>query len=257
MRRWRRVVGVAALVGLVLSLPIAGLAYLYVSLEGGWQAMEWNRSMAPDQDTPQVIAQRAEARSKAESSLGDLNGSSVLSQGPASYSAYCERGQNNWKVHQGYRHGCYVVAAHFYGWNGSFPDMARALDEELQQEGWQPDFYGGGLPRLADQYVQSKALPENRTPGALVPSDFSNGWWDTCYAKGERHVCFQFADRDTDLADQADSFDWHQKRGREDAQSYADTRETVDSRAAIDALLSQADGVLFASTEEFYYSIRR
>jgi len=255
--RRRGVVGIVLLIVLLLSLPVASVAYLYVGLEGGWQVMEWNRSPAPDQDTPEVVAKRAEARSRAEAGLRDLSHSKVLASGPMSYSAYCERGQNNYKVHQGYRHDCYVVAAQFYSWKGTFPAMARALDQELQQAGWQSEYQGGGLLRLADDYQQSKARPEDRTPGPLVSSDFSEIWWHTCYDKGERHICFQFADRDTDLADQADSFDWRQSRGLEDVRSYADTRETVGSRAAIDALLSQADGVLFASSTEPYYSIQR
>lgn len=247
---------ISLVLAVLIGVPAAGMAFLYVGFEGGLQSVAWNHSSAPDQDKPEVVAQRVQARSKAEAALSDLNRSKVLSQGPASYSAFCRRGQNNFKVHEGYSHECYVVAAHFYSWTGGFPAMARALDEELRQDGWQLDKYEGGLPHLADQFEAGRNPYQNPTPGVPVVLDFSRSW-STCYEKGEAHVCFKFADRNTNMARQADSLDFDQNRTQGSFWSYSENRETVDSRATVDDLLDNADGVVFASTEEYYYSIRR
>lgn len=241
---------------LLIGLPLTGMLLLYVSFEGGWESLVLNHTPAPDQDRPDVAAKRAEARATAEAALSGLNGSSVLTPGPASYSAYCERGQNNFKVHEGYRHSCSVVTARFYTWKGPFPAMARALDKELTAAGWAFDEYEGGLPLLAKQYEAGRNPHQNPTPGVPVVLDFADSW-STCYEKAERHVCFAFADRNTDLASQSDFFDFTQRRDAGGSWSYTENRETVDSRSTITHLLEQSDGVLFATDSEPYYSVSR
>lgn len=241
---------------LLIGLPLAGMVLIYVSFEGGWESVVLNHTPAPDQDRPDVVAKRAEARATAEAALADLNRSSVLTPGPASYSAYCERGQNNYKVHEGYRHSCSVVAARFYSWKGTFPAMARALDKELTGAGWTFDDYEGGLPQLARQYEAGRNPHQNPTPGVPVVLDFAD-YWHTCYEKAERHVCFAFADRNTDLTSQADYLDSMQHRDSDSYRSYTESRETVDSRSTITDLLQHSDGVLYASDSEPYYSVSR
>jgi hypothetical protein len=240
----------------LVGVPLAGIGLLYVSFQGGFESMALNHEPAPDQDKPEVVQKRAEARAKAESALADLNKSTVIAAGPASYSAHCERGQNNYKVHEGYRHDCSVTAAHFYTWKGGFPQFARGLDAELLAAGWEFDKYEGGLPQLAEQYEAGRNPYQDPTPGVPVVLDFSRGW-STCYEKGEQRVCLQFADRNTDLSRQSSTFDFAQSRDLGDFYSYAETSQSVDSRSTITSLLGQADGVVFASSSESYYSIRR
>jgi hypothetical protein len=253
--RRRRAVLIGVVLLVVLGIPFTGVAMLYVAFEGGTESVVLNHLPAPDQDKPEVVAKRAEARAFAESALADLNRSTVVAQGPASYSAYCERGQNNYKVHEGYSHQCYVSAAHFYTWTGSFASMARNLDKELRAAGWEFSTYEGGLPHLADQYQAGRNPYQDPTPGVPVVLDFAAGW-STCYDKGDQTVCFSFADRNTDLRAQSSTFDFSQSRGVGSSRSYTETSETVDSEATIEHLLQHADGVIFATSQKDYFSVR-
>jgi hypothetical protein len=252
-RRLAIVLTVAAVV--LVGVPLAGVGLIYVAFQGGFESMALNHEPAPDQDKPEVVKKRAEARAKAESALGDLNASKVITAGPASYSAHCERGQNNWKVHEGSRHDCSVTAARFYTWTGPFPRFARQLDAELLADGWTFDKYQGGLPQLAEQYEAGRNPHQNPTPGVPVVLDFSESW-GACYEKGEQRICFEFADRNTDLRRQASMFDFSQCRDLGDFYSYTETSQTVDSTSTITSLLEHADGVVFATSTEPYYSTR-
>jgi hypothetical protein len=253
----RRTTIVLALVALIMvGVPLAGIGLIYVAFQGGSETMALNHEPAPDQDKPEVVQKRAQARATAEAALVDLNSSQVITAGPASYSAHCERGQNNWKVHEGSRHDCSVTAAHFYTWTGTFPQFARQLNAELVAKGWTFDKYDGGLPQLAVQYEAGRNPYQNPTPGVPVVLDFSQSW-STCYEKGkQQRVCLEFADRNTDLAKQAGSFDFAQSRDLGDFYSYTETSQTVDSRSTITNLLQHADGVVFATSSEPYYSTR-
>ncbi|MBK8460435.1 MAG: hypothetical protein IPL43_09870 [Micropruina sp.] len=219
--------------------------------------MIWNHLPAPDQDKPEVIAKRAVARAKAAAPLEDLTGSKVLSRGPVSYSAYCVRGENNFKRQEGYRHDCYAAAAQFHSWSGPFPAMARALHKELREAGWKSRKYLESLPDLAAQYESGRNPYDDKpTPGVPVVLDFSEMGWSSCYDKGESHICFEFADRNTDVDSQTWSLDIHQSRRPRLDSSYAEHSETVDSKATMDSLLQHDDGVVFVYSEEPYFSIQ-
>lgn len=226
------------------------VGFIWVSVEGGTEAIWLNSLPAPDQDKPEVVQKRAAARSTAEAGLATLEHTSALTKGPRSYSAACERGQNNWKVHEGYRHSCDVSVAGFYGWAGGFPEMARSLHQELVADGWTADDFDS-LASAAEQYETGTNRYSTPTPGVSpAPIDFEDTWFAN-YEKGDHHLSLTFANTYTT---DVHFFDYEQNRGRSGL-SWSDTRETLDSAATVRALLAHSDGVLFAFTSEGYYSI--
>ena len=238
------------MLGLVFALMVSAVGYVWVSVEGGPEAIWLNSLPAPDQDKPEVVQKRAAARSTAEAALATLEHTSWLTKGPRSYSAACERGQNNWKMHQGYQHTCDVSVAGFYGWTGGFPEMARRLHQELVADGWTTNDYNS-LTSAAEQYETGTNRYSRPTPGVSPgPIDFEDGW-SAGYEKGDHSLSLRFADtHTTDVR----SFDYSQHKGRS-GWSWSDTRETVDSAATVRALLADSAGVLFADTREPYFSI--
>ncbi|MBK8460434.1 MAG: hypothetical protein IPL43_09865 [Micropruina sp.] len=238
----------ASLVAFV-GTPLAMVISFFIWANGGIYSI----LPAPDQDKPEVVADRAVARAKAAAALGDLQGSTVLSLGPTSSSAGCLRGQNNMKVQTGYLHECHVTAAQFYGWTGTFPSMARVLHKELTASGWKVAEYEDGLPRLADQYETGRN--PNRGPGAPVVIDFYQVAWQSCYTMGDDRMCFRFVDGNSS-ASMPGYLDLMQNRTTGGDWSYSEYTDTVSSKATVDRLLQHADGVVFASSEAPYYTSR-
>jgi hypothetical protein len=186
-------VGCAGLVVLgVVALFIGGF---YVQMLGGPEAIWLNSLPAPDQDKAEVVRARSDARELARSGLASLDKSRILVPGAEVYSATCERGQNNWKVHEGYLHTCDVTSGRFYGLRGDFPSVARALHSELVAAGWTRE-YDDGLPGLADQYETGHDEYSTPSPGTTPgPITFEDWTWDTSYTHGEQRVHFEFANR--------------------------------------------------------------
>ena len=233
----------------VFGIPVIALGYLYVSISGGPEAIWLNSLPAPDQHKPEVVQARADARAALRPSLDVLDRSTVLDAGPESYAANCERGQNNYKVHEGYKHVCAVTVGRFYGWHGDFPAMARALHAELVADGWEPDF-GDGLSGLADQYETGLNPYETPTPG-VTPPPIDFGWsWSAYYTRDEGRTSLRLGfanEHTTDL----DALDY--MTGRSGGQSWSDTRETVDAATTVADLLQQSDGVLLGTLEREYF----
>lgn len=90
----------------------------------------------PDATSATVAGARAEAAAGADRGLDDLVeklGGVVV--GRASDDA-CYRGQNNWKVHDGYDHRCTIRRGVVVGFDGDFRQRIAAFDERLFDAGW-------------------------------------------------------------------------------------------------------------------------
>lgn len=58
--------------------------------------------------------------------------------GPQVYT-FCSEGQNNWKVHQGYRLSCRAQSYRFIAWDGDFDDGRARILDHLRAAGCVPD----------------------------------------------------------------------------------------------------------------------
>lgn len=237
----------------IVALPVLGILGFLLEMAGGPQAIWLNSLPAPEQNTPEVVQRRADARAAIEPALDGLDNSVVLTQGPETFAANCVRGQNNWMVHEGYKHVCSVTVGRFYGWSGDFPTLARRLHSELVADGWELG-YDGGLPALADQYETGLGRYETPSPG-VSPSPIGFGWlWDTSYSKqdGRLTVRLDFANAHT-----SDFHGLDYVTGRDSGESWSDTGGTVPASQAVPELLRQSDGVLLATIEREYYRVGR
>lgn len=46
-------------------------------------------------------------------------------------STYCMEGQNNYKVHDGFRYSCIAESSSYFAWSGAYLDPARAIREKI------------------------------------------------------------------------------------------------------------------------------
>ncbi|MGC3995856.1 MAG: hypothetical protein QM779_17350 [Propionicimonas sp.] len=252
-RRWAGVVRdvLSVVVALVLGLAVLAVVGLVVAVEGGPGAIWLNIQPAPNQYTPALVQQRADARAAIRPALEVLDSSALLDPGPETAAAGCTRGQNNFKVHEGYKHVCTVTLGRFYGWDGCFEELARRLHAEFLAAGWHPD-YDGGLPDLADQYATGHSRYESSTPG-VSPSPIGFGLlWGTNYTNRDETltVRLDFANsytNDFHLLDYA--------TGRASGESWSETGDAVAAGAAVGQILRASDGVLLATVEREYYRV--
>lgn len=127
--------------------------------------------------------------------------------------------------------------------------------KELKASGWKVAKYEDGLPRLADQYETGRNPDQEATPGGPVVIDFHQFGWQSCYDSSDNRMCFRFVDRNS-RESMPGYLDLMQNRTTGGDWSYSEYAETESSKATIDSLLRHADGVVFASCEEPYYTTK-
>ncbi|MCA0295894.1 MAG: hypothetical protein LCH96_11410 [Actinobacteria bacterium] len=247
-RRRRRNLIIAIVTAVVVIVPVLAVGAFWVSWQGGPEAIWLNAQPAPDQDKPSVVEARQKARDHTRAELESAFGAASVVPGRETYAAQCRRGQNNWKVHEGYVHTCTVTSGRFYGLRGDFPAAAKKLHAELGKTGWEP-WLDDGLPGIAKQYKAGYPPYETPTPGApSSPVDFEQFGWDTSYGDDDKRIQLRFANKYTD---DFHSFDWAQDKVPYET-SWSDLSGTVSSADAVAELLATCDVVVLATIEEEY-----
>jgi hypothetical protein len=160
----------------------------------------------PDPDAEDVAAARKDATARADVELGRaveaLGGKLV---GTGSDDA-CYRGQNNWKVHDGYDHRCTVRRVAAVTFDGDFRRRIAGFDKRLFADGWGcvPSPCRDTNARLVEEYWPSRA--------AYYGPDFPISTLPTVpdYEKDGLHLDVQYAG--ADRAGRAWIEDWHRRR---------------------------------------------
>ena len=180
--RARRPARAALLVGVVVLVAACGRA-----------------SAPPDFEDGALVKLRASAAAKARSavdSLVTLSGGRLL--GRASYDG-CYKGQQNYKVDDGYAYRCSVRAVGVVGLSGDFRRRIVALEVRLFASGWA--FCPGCGPEYSQKYGLSGLLAEYwdfRVSLATPAVPFSISTLPTpgdSYEKGELLLTFAYGDR--------------------------------------------------------------
>jgi hypothetical protein len=150
----------------------------------------------PDFGDPSLAGRRTAAVEKAKSALGEVIGVAhgrILGRG--SYDG-CYKGQQNYKVDEGYAYRCTVRAVGAVGMTGDFRRRIALLDAQLFRSGWALDCATcekDTLTWLVEEYW------DFRVAQATPQAPFSISWLPTPgqpYEKGDLLLTFQYAGRD-------------------------------------------------------------
>lgn len=137
---WAKVLlGVAAVVVLV---PLALAAWFFWSFSGGWDGIR----PQPEPDDRQVVRARERAPQpldrRTAATLADVGGAEIA----RARTDECRQGQNNWKIHDGYKLRCELTdVVVLTAPAARVREAAARLDARLRAAGYQPMYDGAGL----------------------------------------------------------------------------------------------------------------
>ncbi|PSH70225.1 hypothetical protein CU102_03815 [Phyllobacterium brassicacearum] len=186
-------------VGALVAIALIGYMALYASLSGGLTGILINLRSAPDPQSPSLIARRDTAKQSMRSSLSELPAAADFLREDSVYEIdQCRKGQNNWKVRDGYAYQCTQGMTAIYGFDGDFRQHAEKLDKTMRRIGWQPPTYGLSVSDMLREYYDRyygplKPPPANFPDGYLV-SDLPT---PSGYMRDRAKLDVRFAERAT------------------------------------------------------------
>ena len=200
----------------------------------------------PDPLAPEVVDARVVATKAADAALADAAaalGGRVVARTSADA---CYRGQNNYKVHDGYDHRCTLRRAVVVAFDGDFRKRIALFDERLFAAGW--GCYGDPCPEtlsgLVEEYWDFRK-PEyggNDPPISVLPTPSS-------YQRDglDLHVAYVSPNR----SGRSTLDDWHRRRRGGLFESFEQSRPfDVD---AVFARVARFDYAVALAIETAYY----
>ena len=138
---------------------------------GGAGNIVRNLKPAPDVNGPSITHKRVKATGEIKAALAVVDAGAGFTSYATSTDDRCYKGENDWKIKEGYAHRCTVRETRFYGMSGDFRANMLGLEDLLASGGWQ-------LPR--------SSLPEQ--PPASFREMFTK-YYDV-YCTGNRIAVF-------------------------------------------------------------------
>lgn len=111
----------------------------------------------------------------------------------------CSKGQNNAKVHDGFKQECSYKMTNYYGFNGDFRNEMLDLDRKIINSGWSDytSLAGSGMNHMLvkyyDVYYGSKDPSLYSSPDGYLVSNLP----DVAYHKDEARMTLDFAEKAT------------------------------------------------------------
>src|SRR6266542_5365527 len=149
-KKWK--IAVIALAAAVILVPVIGFCLFMVSLSGGLQGILLNAKSAPDPQSSSLVAKRATATSAINDAFIELDKITGLTSYATSTHDSCYKGQNNWKVKDGYAYRCTYRATNFYGFNGDFRQRMIDFEQQITASGWKPEDEDSPLRQIMTDY---------------------------------------------------------------------------------------------------------
>ncbi len=134
MRATKKAAIAIAAFAAVVILTLAGCATLLLS--GGAGNAIRNLKPAPNVEGRTIARKRLRATKELEAALAALDSGTGFTSYATSTDDRCYKGENNWKIKDGYAHRCTVRMTRFYGLSGDFWAHMLGLEHLLASDGW-------------------------------------------------------------------------------------------------------------------------
>lgn len=192
-KKWKKILIIVSLI--IIAIPILGYLLLVISFSGGIDGVISDLKPAPNPESSSIVAKRNVAKDSISNSFIELERQIGFSSYATSTHDRCYKGQNNWKVKDGYAHRCDYRLTKYYSFNGDFRQEMLGFDQKLLSLGWSPN--GLTMSKMFVNYYdvyygQDKSRPRNFPEGYLVSSLPTPG-----YSKDSQRMELEFAERDT------------------------------------------------------------
>jgi hypothetical protein len=118
----------------VATLTLSGCTLLF---SGGAGNIVRNLKPAPDAEGRTITRKRLRATEEVEAALAVVDAGTGFTSYATSTDDRCYKGENDWKITEGYAHRCTVRMTRFYGMSGDFRAHMLGLEDLLASGGWQ------------------------------------------------------------------------------------------------------------------------
>ena len=122
----------------IIAGPLLLVLFFLLQFSGGISGITSSLKSAPNPESVGIVKKREESKASINSAFSTLEESSGLTSYGASSHDHCYKGQNNWKVHDGYAYRCTYRVTRFYGFNQDFRTKMLDFEQMLVGSDWKP-----------------------------------------------------------------------------------------------------------------------
>ena len=139
------------LFGTIIIFVLAVLLFVYAISSGGIDGIISSRKLPPNPESQRIVAKRNSAQTAISDSLNALEREADFTYHATSTHDRCYKGQNNWKVKDGYAHRCDYRVTKFFGFNTDFRQTMIDFDKTLIALGWSAQAVSS-IPTMITEY---------------------------------------------------------------------------------------------------------
>jgi hypothetical protein len=157
------------ILGVIIAVPLLAYGGFVVMLNGGIANTIRNLKQEPDMERTSIKSARDKLSGDIESALGFIGEKNDFVIFATGKDDRCYKGQNNYKVTQGYAHRCTLRLTRYYGFDGDFRQRMLDFEQSLLSLGWKNGLSGDAFAR-AQNMEEMMISYYDRRPGAAVDS---------------------------------------------------------------------------------------
>lgn len=124
------------LLAVLLALPLGAWLFLYVGMNGGIKGTISNLKPPLDAGSTAVVAKRDRISNAIEAAFSELETGSDFAGYAVATHDRCNKGENNWKISQGFANRCQFRMTRFYGMKDDVRPQMLGFETRLIESGW-------------------------------------------------------------------------------------------------------------------------
>lgn len=168
--RKKKKIKIFIVTGIVLvSIPLIGFLLLYLSFSGGVSGIILNMKTEPDANSAKITTKREEVKDTIDGAFRFTDSLGFKLYATSTHDK-CYKGQNNWKVHNGYAYRCDYRITKYYGFDGEFKPQMQTFDQTIKLASWEE--VGSSMENVLTNYYD-KYYGDEKTP----PYNFREGYF--------------------------------------------------------------------------------
>lgn len=224
---------------------------LLVSFSGGIDGIISDLKSAPDPKSRSVTERRKIVKADIKSEFDQLGVSFLHAQTADSVYDNCYKGQNNYKVKEGYAHKCDYRVTRYYGFNGDFREKMLTLEQDLFNLDWkttgdknQLSYYiFNYYDEYSDNDSQIGASSESAYPVSSLPEVYDG------YSKNGIGIDIAYGEKDSKDIYWLESAQGWSRHGL----PFFEDKDFIDVKAAFTEISKNNKYVIAISLEKNYF----
>ncbi len=184
-------------IAILALLVVASIGYgaLIITFYGGLGSVLLNMKSAPNPESAKLISLRQETINVLTDVKEEIPTLKEFTYFESVFSDKCYKGQNNYKVKDGYAYRCTYRTTHFYGFDSDFKGTLQALHQDLISKGWV--VIGRSIDSILHQYYDKYYEPSNAKPSSLRDQYLVSDMPKPSYRRGDVLLSIGYAEQQT------------------------------------------------------------